>query len=153
MLKNKKIFISDVSPDLFLETNGLFVLLIMTILRFTKNIYYFEDLKISNINLELEKIIFEWQNETDNLDQSYHDHYHSTQEIVNFLKDNFSGILYKEYGGILMRLLGGLRGKISLLKELSEKLIGFEKLLLDKKIIGPYSYTFIGKLKQKNKKL
>jgi len=142
-----KIFIHDVSPDLFLEMNGIFVLLIRKILRFTDKVKYFEDFKTSDIQVNLKKIIYEWQNETDDLKQSHHDHYHSTPEIVSFLRNKFVEVSYKQQGGILMRLLGGLRGDMFELKRLARELIAFEKLLIDRRLITPYNYTFIGKIK------
>lgn len=144
---NGKIFVHDVSPDLFSEVNAVFVLLIRTVLGFTHEVQYFEDFTTSDISEQLEAIIYEWQNETDNKKQSYYDHYHPTQEIIAFLKNKFAEISYKQHGGILMRLLGGLRGEMSLLKRLSEQLMTLEKLLIDKRLIGPYNYTFIGELR------
>jgi len=144
---NGQVFIYDVSPDLFSEINGSFVLLIRTLLMFTEKVKYFENFKVLDMDTKFKKILYEWQNEIDDLKkQSHNDHYHSTPEIISFLKNKFVEISYKQYGGILMRLLGGLRGDISLQKKLSKQLIDFEKLLINKKLINPYTYSFIGKL-------
>lgn len=142
-----KIFIHDVCSDLFSEINGVFVLFLRTILRYTDNIKYFEKFKNENLNNRLDNIVLEWQNETEDTKQSYNDHCHSTEEIIDFITGKFTEILYKQYGGILMRLLSGLRGEVSNLEKLSEKLIEIENFLLHKKIIKPYTYTFIGQLK------
>ncbi len=144
---NGTIFIHDVSSDIFSETNGAFVLLLRTIFNFGNKIKYFEGFKSLNISKRLEMIIHEWQNETDEGKQSYCDHRHSSEEIKSFLCRKFRKTYYKEEGGILMRFLGGLRGKKRALRKISRELIDLEKTLLMKKIIAPYTYTFIGKLK------
>lgn len=108
-----KIFIRDVCSDLFSEINGVFVLFLRTILRYTDNIKYFEKFKNENLNKRLDNIVLEWQNEKEDSKQSNNDHCHSTEEIIDFITGKFTEILHKQYCSILMRLLGGLRGEVS----------------------------------------
>ena len=93
------------------------------------------------------KFILEWQNETEDTKQSYNDHCHSTEEIIDFVIGKFTEIWYKQYSGILMRVLGGLRGEVSNLEKLSELLMEIENFLLHKKNSKPYTNTITGQLK------
>ncbi|MFA5089587.1 MAG: class I SAM-dependent methyltransferase [Candidatus Omnitrophota bacterium] len=145
--KEGMIFIQDVSPEQFSETNAGFVLLIKEILKLTDNIRFVPDSKALGLSARLQHTIYEWRNETDNLAQSHHDHWHSSKRILAFLRKRFIEVFYKETGGMMMRLLGGLRGEMPRLERMAQQLIALEKLLLDRKIIKPYGYTFIGKIK------
>jgi hypothetical protein len=55
---------------------------------------------------------------------------------------NFVQKAYDEYGGILTRLLGGIRGEN--VNKISNILINNEILLLKNKLIEPYCYRFVG---------
>jgi len=140
------LYIYDVCSDRFDEKNAALVMLIRTILVETKNVSYFENFDSEDINSDFEKILFEWQEETDDLKQSEHDHAHGTDEILNCLRENFKTISYVEHGGILMRLLGGLRGNLDDMEKLSKKLISIEQYFLKKTLIKPYTYSYIGKV-------
>jgi 2-polyprenyl-3-methyl-5-hydroxy-6-metoxy-1,4-benzoquinol methylase len=142
-----KIFISDVSSDSFSELNGAFVLLARIILETTDGIRYFEKMDDSELGAQLKNIVYEWRNETDNRKQSAHDHFYSTSVIISFLRTNFTTIYFKSHGGMLMRLLGGLRGNRNSMRKLSVRLVALEDLLLKKKLLNPYTYTFAGEFK------
>jgi 2-polyprenyl-3-methyl-5-hydroxy-6-metoxy-1,4-benzoquinol methylase len=142
-----RVFIHDVTSDLFSETNGAFVLLLRTIFNLNDKIKYFEGFKSASLSKRLEEIVYEWQQETDKGKQSCCDHFLSSKELKAVLDRKFRRISYKEEGGILMRFLGGLRGEKQALREIAKELIDLEELFLLKKIITPYTYTFIGKLK------
>jgi 2-polyprenyl-3-methyl-5-hydroxy-6-metoxy-1,4-benzoquinol methylase len=146
--KEGRVFIYDVSSDKFSKVNASFILLIRIILESTKNIYYFEKFKDLDIDIKLKKIVYEWQNETEGGKQSIHDHFNSTHKIISYLTNSFEQVYFKKGGGILTRLLGGLRGNIISIEKLANQLIYFEELLIKEKIIQPYFYTYIGKNKE-----
>jgi len=145
---NGRIFISDVSSDLFSEQNAFCVLLTRTILEVTRGIYYFEEARTNDMERTLEKIVYEWKNETDDGAQSVHDHFNSTPKIMSFLRAKFRCMYFRTHGGILMRLLGGLRGNSVAMQRLAKRLMNVEELMLRRKMIKPYTYTFVGKLKR-----
>jgi len=150
-LKDKgSIFIYDVCPDRFSIYNAAHVLIIESLLG-EFGAYYMRYSPAFNLEKKLERILLEWKNETDNKKQSVNDHSHSTDFILNFLEKNFKRIHYSEYGGILMRLLGGIRVKHP--KKITAMLIKAEEILLKKKIISPYCYCFIGRKMSKQGKV
>ena len=142
-----RIFVHDVTSDLFSETNGAFVLFLRTIFNVNDKVKYFEGFKSADLSQRLESIVHEWQEETDGGKQSCCDHFHGSKELKAFLDRKFCKLEYSERSGILMRFLGGLRGEKRVLRKTAQALINLEKMLLQKKIITPYTYTFIGKLK------
>lgn len=140
--KNGLIFLYDACPDRF-NTNNAACVLIIELLLTELGLYYLKADVRGNIADMLEKILFEWKNETEDKKQSVNDHYYPTDYILNFLNKTFKKIQYSEHGGILIRLLGGLRIKHP--EKIVKRLIEAEELLLKKGIISPHSYCFIGK--------
>ena len=134
------LFVYDVCPDRFNLGNASYVLLIELLLSLTNNFY--AERKCIDIEATLNEILYEWQNETDNLKQSANDHYHDTETILASLRKNFTEKSYSEHGGVLNRLLGGIRGDYT--ETIGKHLIKIEKIFLQKKLIAPYSYCFEG---------
>lgn len=141
-----KLFINDVCSDYFDTNNAILVLIIRTILQETEKINYFEKFRTNDFDKQIEGLLLEWQNETDDIKQSVHDHAHTSDEILWILNNQFMKIDYKLNSSFLMRLLGGLRGKNEDIENLIKQLIRIEKSLLERKLVQPYTYTFIGKI-------
>jgi len=138
--KKGSIYIYDVCPDRFNINNATYVYLIELILSKTNNFY--KECNYLNVKEALNRILDEWQSETESLKQSIHDHAHDTETILKCLRKNFIEKDYSEHGGILTRLLGGIRGPS--IESLGKALIEVEKVLLEENMIAPYNYCFVG---------
>jgi 2-polyprenyl-3-methyl-5-hydroxy-6-metoxy-1,4-benzoquinol methylase len=137
------IFIHDVSPDYFGMRNASYVLTIQLLLSLTGQ-FYQSDTPGNDFQKNIGRIIQEWQNETEDVKQSVNDHVRGTDDILAFLNRSFRKIHYSaNAGGILMRLLGGIRGENS--EAIGNMLINLENYLLEQQLISPYTYCFVAK--------
>jgi 2-polyprenyl-3-methyl-5-hydroxy-6-metoxy-1,4-benzoquinol methylase len=139
MTDEGRLFICDVCPDEFGVENAGYVLTIENLLS-AANAFYKNSTE--NSQERLLNILNEWRNETNDSKQSLHDHFHSTKDILCVLRKSFVEQSYAGYGGILSRILGGIRGDQC--ESIGRQLIKLEEVLLINKLIKPYSYCFVG---------
>lgn len=135
------IFVHDVCPDYFELRNASYVLMAQLLLSLTGH-FYQNEMVGKNIQENMARIIQEWQSETEDVKQSVNDHAHNTDDILPFLNSSFRRVHYSENGGgILMRLLGGIRGDN--IETIANFLINLEQYLLEQRLISPYTYCFV----------